>query len=620
MWRGRALSKQPDSDRIELAPAKEPAQSGESHAGAPLPEAPRGAVSRVDTLPEALVKLLQSKPLFVGDVIAGRYKLVQTLGDGAMGQVFVAENLAIGQKVALKVLKQELLADATFRMRFQQEAEAIAAVEHRNVARFLDLVVGDPTFIVMEYVKGPTLAQVIREKKRLPPLDAMYIAERLCWALEAAHQRGVVHRDIKPSNVILSPDTENEIEPKLIDFGLAKVAAASSEKGLTRTGQIVGTPDYMSPEQIANKEVDARSDVYSLGCLVFEMCVGRPPFTGGDDVQVLYQQLQVKPDRVEDHVPDAPPEIDKLLGKALAKDPQARFQSMREMAEAIARARRKIFRSVTGESTIGDSARHSAPHRTQHTGWSTRVSWPAVVALVAIVGAGAGFAFSRMNKPPPAKVEGGAILVVTRPSGAQIEIDGKPFGESSPTMVSSLAAGAHTVKLKKGKLGVVERQVTLQTGEHAVVNVVLPPASHKVEVRSVPEGATVYLDGRVAVGETPTTIEVTDDEFHELRIEKTGYEVATRALTPDDHDPMISLALAPERQPRGTLLVDANTAAEVWIDGIDTGYTTPTLGIHEPLGEHVVEVRDGAGHKASSKVMLTQGQTIRLLLSPGGGK
>jgi len=618
LWRGRALSKQPDSDRIELAPAKEPAQSGESHAGAPLPEAPRGAVSRVDTLPEALVKLLQSKPLFVGDVIAGRYKLVQTLGDGAMGQVFVAENLAIGQKVALKVLKQELLADATFRMRFQQEAEAIAAVEHRNVARFLDLVVGDPTFIVMEYVKGPTLAQVIREKKRLPPLDAMYIAERLCWALEAAHQRGVVHRDIKPSNVILSPDTENEIEPKLIDFGLAKVAAASSEKGLTRTGQIVGTPDYMSPEQIAIKEVDARSDVYSLGCLVFEMCVGRPPFTGGDDVQVLYQQLQVKPDRVEDHVPDAPPEIDKLLGKALAKDPQARFQSMREMAEAIARGRRKIYRSTTGETV--ESARHSAPHRTQQMGWSTRVSWPAVAALVAIVGAGAGFAFSRMSKPAAVKVESGAILVVTRPSGAQIDIDGKPFGEPSPTMVTNLAAGAHTVKLKKGKLGVVERQVTLQTGEHAVVNVVLPPSSHKVEVRSVPEGATVYLDGRVAVGETPTTIEVTDDEFHELRIEKTGYEVATRALTPDDHDPMISLALAPERQPRGTLLVDANTAAEVWIDGVDTGYTTPTLGIHEPLGEHIVEVRDGAGHKASSRVTLTQGQTIRLLLSPGGGK
>jgi eukaryotic-like serine/threonine-protein kinase len=234
---------------------------------------------------------------------------------------------------------------------------------------------------------------VIRDKKRLPPLDAMYIAERLCWALDAAHQRGVVHRDIKPSNVILSPDSENEIEPKLIDFGLAKVAAQSSEKGLTRTGQIVGTPDYMSPEQIANKEVDARSDVYSLGCLVFEMCVGRPPFTGGDDVQVLYQQLQVKPDRVEDHVPDAPPEIDKLLGKALAKEPGARFQSMRDMAEAIARARRRVYRSVTGESSI-EIPRHSGTQRViKASGWSTRIGWPVVAALVALVGAGAGFAF-----------------------------------------------------------------------------------------------------------------------------------------------------------------------------------------------------------------------------------
>jgi serine/threonine protein kinase len=584
-----------------------------------LPEPPRAQVSRVDTLPEALVKLITSRPLFVGDVVAGRYKLMQTLGDGAMGQVFVAENLAIGQKVALKLLKTELLADATFRMRFQQEAEAIAAVEHRNVARFLDLVVGDPTFIVMEYVRGQTLAQVIREKKRIPALDAMFIAERLCWALDAAHQRGVVHRDIKPSNVILCPDTENEIEPKLIDFGLAKVAAASNEKGLTRTGQIVGTPDYMSPEQIANKEVDARSDVYSLGCLMFEMCVGHPPFTGGDDVQVLYQQLQVKPDKVEDHVPDAPPEVDRVLTKALAKEPGARFQSMREMAEALSKARRRIYRSQTGEMTA------DLPRSTQRippsspSRWTTRISWPLVALLLAVVGGGAGFLFSRMSKSPPVVVApaGGGILVVTRPAGASIDVDGTPFAETSPTMVPNLGPGAHTIKLRKGKLGIVERQVTLATGEHAVVNVVLPPASHKVEVRSVPEGATVYLDGRVAVGETPTTIEVTDDEFHELKVEKGGYETATRALTPDDHDPVLTMALPAERQPRGTLLVDANTAAEVWMDSVDTGYTTPTLGIHVALGEHTVEVRDGAGHKATAKVQVQQGQTIRLLLSPG---
>jgi tRNA A-37 threonylcarbamoyl transferase component Bud32 len=553
----------------------------------------------------------------VGDVIAGRYKLVQTLGDGAMGQVFIAENLAIGQKVALKVLKTELLADATFRLRFQQEAEAIAAVEHRNVARFLDLVVGDPTFIVMEYVRGPTLAQVIKDQKRLPSLDAIFIAERLCWALDAAHQRGVVHRDIKPSNVILSPDAENEIEPKLIDFGLAKVAAQSSEKGLTRTGQIVGTPDYMSPEQIANKEVDARSDVYSLGCLMFEMCVGHPPFSGGDDVQVLYQQLQVKPDKVETHVPDAPPEVDKLLGKALAKDPAQRFQSMREMAEALARARRRIVRTLSGERSMERVARHTAAERVIKIP-PARGLWLALAGGLAILGVGGGFMAARLSQKKSPAAPGGAILVVTRPAGATIELDGKKYPEPTPTMVPNVGPGPHTVRLDKGKLGVIERQVALTAGEHAVVNVVLPPSSHRLEVRSVPEGATVYLDGRVAVGETPTAIEVTDDEFHELKVEKVGYETATRALTPDDHDPVLTLQLPPEKQPRGTLLVDANTAAEVWLDGVDTGYTTPTLGIHVPLGEHVIEVRDGAGHRAQAKVQVQQGQTLRLLLSPGG--
>jgi hypothetical protein len=226
---------------------------------------------------------------------------------------------------------------------------------------------------------------------------------------------------------------------------------------------------------------------------------------------------------------------------------------------------------------------------------------------------------ARLSQRGDGGAAGGAILVVTRPAGATVELDGKKFAEATPTMVPNVGPGSHTVRLNKGKLGVIERQVALTAGEHAVVNVVLPPSSHRVEVRSVPEGATVYLDGRVAVGETPTAIEVTDDEFHELKVEKVGYETATRALTPDDHEPVLTLQLPPEKQPRGTLLVDANTAAEVWLDGVDTGYTTPTLGIHVPLGEHVIEVRDGAAHRAQTKVQVQQGQTIRLLLSPGQG-
>src|SRR5439155_26309209 len=140
----------------------------------------------------------------------------------------------------------------------------------------------------------------------------------------------------------------------------------------------------------------------------------------------------------------------KLLGKALAKEPNSRFQSMREMAEAIARSRRRVYRSITGEASV-DVPRHSATQRVlKASSWSTRIGWPAVAMLVAFVGAGAGFVFSRLNRPA-AKIEGGAILVVTRPSGAAVEVDGHPFAEPTPTMIPYLGAGAHTVKLKKGK-------------------------------------------------------------------------------------------------------------------------------------------------------------------------
>jgi len=253
-----------------------------------------------------------------GDVIANRYKLLATLGNGGMGQVFVAENLSIGRRVAVKVLKAELLADATFRRRFQQEAEAIAAIEHKNVARFFDIVVGDPTFLVMEFVSGPTLAEVLKSGS-LTPARALGVARRLCWALEATHATGVIHRDIKPSNVILAPDPEFGEEPKLIDFGLAKLASVHSGEGLTRTGQIIGTPSYMSPEQISNEDLDARSDVYALGCVLYQMLTGAPPFAGSDDVQVLYQQLHSSPAPVRGRAGGMPEGSDALLASCLVK-------------------------------------------------------------------------------------------------------------------------------------------------------------------------------------------------------------------------------------------------------------------------------------------------------------
>ncbi len=565
-----------------------------------LPAPPRAGVSRVDTLPDSFIQLLQRRPVLIGDIIAGRYKIVQALGDGAMGQVFIAENLSIGKQVAIKVLKPELLADATFRQRFQHEAEAMASIEHRNVARFLDLVVGDPTFLVMEYVRGPTLSARIRDDKRMDPLEAARVAIRLCWALEAAHQVGVIHRDLKPANVILQPDPEHGYEPKLIDFGLAKLSETTAGAKLTRHGQIVGTPEYMSPEQIANQEIDGRSDVYSLGCLLYEMVAGRPPFAGADDVQLLYQQMQKAADPVEKYAPSAPPGLSEVLKRALAKSPDERFRSMRQMAEALTAVLPATGAEQLAASPLGDRRRRASL---------------GVLAAVALGGIAVGWLLAHAGHESGS----GALLLASRPAGARVEIDGRAADETTPTMVTGIGAGAHTIKFLRDNLQPVERQVSLSAGERAVVNVALPPRSRHIEVRSVPEGASVFLDKRLVVGVTPTTVEVTGDDFHELRLEKSGYETIARGLTPDDKEPTLSVPLVAERLARATLFVDSNSAASVWIDGIDTAYTTPTLGIRLAPGLHQVEVHDGSAHAATT-VRLVQGQTLRLLLSPGPGK
>jgi serine/threonine protein kinase len=555
----------------------------------------------------------------VGTIVGDRYRLVSRLGGGAMGDVFIAENLAIRLRVAVKLLKPELLADNVFRERFQQEAQAVASIEHPNVARFLDLVVGDPTFLVMEYVKGQTLAEKLRAKP-MALAEAVQCAMRLCWALGAAHASGIIHRDLKPSNVIMTPDLEYGEAPKLIDFGLAKLAAQTEKSGLTRTGQVVGTPKYMAPEQIAGRPVDARSDLYALGCLLYEMLTGRTPFNGDDDVQVLYQQIHDPPTPLRKLVPDAPESLEKVLNRMLAKDPASRFPSVAECARALEQCMWTIANNASGvfypgEGVVGPGLASGTAVMKAH-----RPRKPpsnpvqlAIVGLAALaIGVGTSFLLFRDRKPIPPD---SGFLLVSEPPGATIVLDGKAIDRQTPTWVSGVPVGAHTVRFERQGVTPVTQTITLKDHDRAVVQVSLPPATHRVEVKSTPDGASVFLDGRLAFGETPTYVDITDDDFHELRIVKNGYQTVVKPVTPDDKEPQLTIPLKPETQSRGTLMVDANSAAEVWIDGLNTGYTTPTLGIQLPVGTHLVELRDGAGGKGQSRtVIVGQGQTVRILL------
>jgi serine/threonine protein kinase len=553
-----------------------------------LPSLPKG-FSRVDALPDDFAAFLARRPLLTGDVIAGRYRLVERLGGGAMGEVFIAENLAIGRRVAVKVLKPEMLLDAEFRRRFQHEAEAIAAIEHRNVVRFLDLLVGDPTFLVMEYAPGPTLADVLGAEKRLGLVRAMNIALRLAWALEAAHRAGVVHRDVKPGNVILMPDPELGEEPKLIDFGLAKLARAAPEDALTRTGQILGTPYYMSPEQVAGGPVDARSDVYSLACLLYHMASGRPPFDQADEVQVLYSHMHLPTPLLREHLADAPEELEKILSRALAKQPEQRYASMRELIEALKQVeRRRAPLPPPPKARLG-------------------VTFAVVAGLLL-----PSLLWLSLRAISP----GTMLIVTTSPPGATVEIDGKTADEKSPAALSA-ATGRHVVRATLAGHGPAEIVAEVARGQRAAVHLALPQASRELQIQSIPAGAQLFMDGRL-FGNTPLNVSVSEDDFHEFRLEMAGYETLLKAITPEEKGTQFSFKLLAERQPRGTLWIDANRAASVFLDGNDSGLVTPTIGIRVAPGLHRVELRDASDEKGpSAQVRIEQGETRHLTLDFG---
>jgi tRNA A-37 threonylcarbamoyl transferase component Bud32 len=574
-----------------------PGKLGQEPQPPQLPQLPHG-LSRVDTLPEGFSSLLSRRPLFIGDVIAARYKLIESLGDGGMGQVFVAENLAIGRKVAVKVLKAELLADAHFRKRFQNEAQAIGAIEHRNVSRFLDLVVGDPTFLVMEYVPGPTLAESLKQKGRLDPARAIHLAIRICWGLDAVHRAGVVHRDLKPANIILAADEEVGEEPKIIDFGLAKLAYAPAEEQLTRSGQIIGTPHYMSPEQVENRDVDPRSDVYSLGCLLYHMVAGRPPFQGNDDLTVLYQHVRNQPDPLIKHAPDIPDGLEALVLRALAKNPDERFQNVKEMVGALTLLDRR--RSGTG---MIQQLRYTEPKRP---------IWPLVAAgLVLALAAGAAIG-QRLARPAP----GGALLVVgTEPMGATVELDGKALPETTPTAVRQVPPGPHRVKVSHVGFATQEQVVTLRSDGREIVDFALTPSTRTIEIQTVPAGALVYIDGHMQNGQTPLRAEISEGDFHGLRVEKPGFVPIKQPLKPEDRDDTVTLNLQAEKAPRGILWVDSNQATHVFVDGADTGMVAPTVGMIVGTGEHKVELRDSSGGVlVTSTVKVEQGDNLHLTL------
>src|SRR3954462_12874583 len=284
----------------------------------------------------------------VGEVLAGRYELAELVGTGGMSSVFRAHDRLLDRKVALKVLHEQYTEDDEYVERFKHEARSVATLSHPNIVTVIDRGEHENRqFIVFEYVDGDNLKQLIQRRGPAPVSTALELGMQISRGLSFAHQQGLVHRDVKPQNVLLNGDGQ----AKVTDFGIAR--SLDVQHGMTQTGTVLGTSDYIAPEQAQGQRVDEHTDVYSLGVVPYELLTSEVPFPGENFVAVAMRHINEPPPSVRDKRPDVSPRLDDAIRRAMAKRPEDRFATMAEFCREL--------EACLAEAQATGATQHAAP-------------------------------------------------------------------------------------------------------------------------------------------------------------------------------------------------------------------------------------------------------------------
>jgi eukaryotic-like serine/threonine-protein kinase len=440
-------------------------------------------------------------------LVGGRYELGELLGHGGMAEVHRGRDIRLGRDVAIKILRADLARDPTFQNRFRREAQSAAGLNHPAIVAVYDTGEDPPPdgqevaspYIVMEYVEGRTLREILNAEGHIAPDRAMRITAEVCSALDFSHRSGIVHRDIKPGNVMITVAGT----VKVMDFGIAR-ALADNAATVTATQAVIGTAQYLSPEQARGEAVDARSDVYSTGCLLYELITGHPPFTGDSPVAVAYQHVRENPQVPSSANGVVPPALDSIVMKALAKNPLNRYQTAAEMREDLQRA--LAGQPVSAESVMTDAERTQfiSPRPPARPGPLTpvydddedghrgAVIWTAVVlALLLVIGGAAIYLLHRSNKPSGPALFAVPSLVGLSPSAADDQIRsahlnrfaGNPVGSNGPCSAGGNAAPIKTPV--KGQVCTQDPAAGVQEAENTTVTYTVYAGPANVLVQDV---------------------------------------------------------------------------------------------------------------------------------------
>ena len=466
----------------------------------------------------------------------GRYEVSGLMGEGAMGRVYRGFDPLANRPVAIKTIKREHLSQEStdkYVRRFRREAQAAGILSHPHIVGIFD--VGEDYF-VMELLAGQTLHEMIAEKGRLTPAETLQILAPIADALDHAHRNGIIHRDIKPANIMILADGR----PKLMDFGVARV----EDSGASGTGQIVGSPYYMAPEQMSgDSPVTARADTYSLAVVTYEALTGQRPFQGDSIPAIVYKVVNENPQPPRKWNVDLPASYDVVFARALAKDPMARPATATEFMTALVpqdldKPITSLFRpetprppapsprdsdgGVTWEispAEIAAKARETAPHRA--VARRLRPFAPAAAALLVLAVGWLAIRSRDREAPPPTAVVSTGLRIESEPTGATIWVDGAESGVS-PRSVDGVRPGRHKVRVAAPGFADAELVTVVPAdGDAAPLRFVLQPIAARVSVSSVPSDVAVSVDGEHE-GMTPIGTLLLEPGRHEIRMDREG--------------------------------------------------------------------------------------------------